>query len=108
MGSAPRTREGRFYDERRAHVRVAELAAAVVAEADKAERVERERRDRGVTFREVAHAYLDWLETVRGAKPVTLRQHRCDLAEPDQPYRRGVGRTTGPSYARSAIAPQRR
>jgi integrase len=89
-----RVRDG-FYDERRAHVRAAELAAAVVAEADKAERIERERRARGVTFREVAHAYLGWLETVRGAKPATLRQHRCDLAEPDEPYKRGVGRTAG-------------
>ena len=29
-----------------------------------------------VTFRAVAHAYLDWLARVKGAKPATLRDHR--------------------------------
>lgn len=44
-----------------------------------------------VTFREVAHAYLDWLEHVRDAKPTTLREHRYALAEPGTPHRRGAG-----------------
>ncbi len=69
--------------------------AEYVAAARDQERVERERRARGVTFREVATAYLCWLEAVKGAKPATLRQHRSDLAEPDAPYRRGKGRTNG-------------
>jgi hypothetical protein len=43
------------------------------------------------SFRVVAHAYLDWLERVRGAKPATLRHHRYLLAEPDAPHRRGRG-----------------
>jgi len=42
----------------------------------------RERRRRGVTFREVAHGYLRWLEDVKGGKPSTLRDHRSLLAEP--------------------------
>jgi integrase len=84
-----------YFDERRAHVRASELAAAYVTEAAEADRIEQERRARGVTFREVALAYLDWLEQVRGAKPATLRQHRSDLAEPDVPYKRGHGVTAG-------------
>lgn len=89
-----RPREG-FYDEPRAHVRAAELVKAYVAEASDLERVERERRANGVTFREVAAAYLRWLREVKGARPSTLRQHRSDLGEPDAPYKRGTGRTQG-------------
>lgn len=47
------------------------------------------------TFREVAHAYLRWLEHVRDAKPSTLREHRYLLAEPGTPYRRGKGKHEG-------------
>ena len=79
-----RVRDG-FYDERRAHVRAAEIAKA--HEAKSAD--ERERRSQGATFRELANAYLDWLEHVKGAAPSTLRQHRSDLAEPGVPYKRG-------------------
>ncbi len=94
-----RPRRGRvadgFYDERRAHAKAAEVAKAYVAEAGDRQRVESERRARGVRFREVAEAYLRWLEDVKGARPSTLRQHRYDLGEPDAPYRRGQGRTHG-------------
>jgi integrase len=78
-----------FFDERRAHVRAAEIVAEYVRDAVEVERVASERRTRGVTFREVAHAYLEWLEKVRGAKPSTLRSHRSDLAEPGTPFKRG-------------------
>ena len=60
------------------------------------------------TFREVAHAYLDWLERVRGAKPATLRDHRYLLAEPGARHRRGVGAPPGSSWARSATVPRQR
>ena len=82
-------------DARRAHVRAAEVVAAYVERAKTAERAERERREAGVTFREVAHGYLDWLENVRGAKPATLRQHRSDLGEPGVAFKRGAGETAG-------------
>jgi integrase len=59
------------------------------------ERDAQERRRRGVTFREVASAYLTWMEDVKGAKPSTLRNHRSLLAEPGQRYRRGPGTTEG-------------
>ncbi len=84
-----------YLDERRAHVRAAEVVASYVTQAEDAERVERARREAGVTFREVAHGYLYWLEHVRGAKPATLRQHRSDLAEPGVAFKRGIGETTG-------------
>ena len=51
------------------------------SEAGEQERAERERRERGMTFREVAHDYLRWLEHVRGAKPATLLDYRrCSLS----------------------------
>lgn len=50
---------------------------------------------RVVTFRELAHAYLEWLATVRGAKPSTVRAYRGTLAEPGTPHRRGNGTSAG-------------
>jgi integrase len=47
------------------------------------------------TFREVAHAYLHWLEHIKDAKPSTLQEHRYALAEPGTPYRRGNGTHAG-------------
>jgi len=83
------------YNEPRAHVKASELVAAYVAEASDQDRVKRERRARGVTFREVAAGYLNHLKDVKGAKPSTLRQHSSDLGEPDVAYRRGQGVTNG-------------
>jgi integrase len=84
-----------FLDERRAHVAAAELAAKYVSDFAERDRIEHERLTRGVTFRELAHAYLVWLETVRGAKPSTIRSHQSDLAEPGTPHKRGQGVTAG-------------
>jgi integrase len=84
-----------FYDERTATVRASEIVAACVKEADDVERAAFERKNRGVTFREVAHAYLDWLEHKKDAAPSTLRSHRSDLAEPGTAHRRGSGTTSG-------------
>ena len=53
------------------------------------------RRTRGVTFRELAHGYLEWLEKVRGAQPSTIRSHQSHLAEPGRPHKRGTGTTAG-------------
>lgn len=84
-----------YYDERRAHVAAAEIVAAYVEQANDQERAERERRAKSITFRELACAYLDWMENVKAAKPSTLRDYRSVLAEPDQAYRRGAGLTLG-------------
>ena len=61
------------------------------AEETLLERNAEERRRRGVSFRELAAEYLSWLDDVKVAKPSTLRDHRCLLAEPGQAYRRGRG-----------------
>jgi integrase len=94
-----RPRRGRvpdgYLDERRAHVAAAEFVRSYVKDFNETERVERERRTRGVTFRELAHGYLEWLEKVRGAKPSTIRSHQSDLAEPGTPHKRGTGSTAG-------------
>jgi integrase len=94
-----RRRRGRLaegaYEERTAHVAAAQIVSEYITAATEHERTERERQSQGVTFREVAHAYLRWLESVRGAKPSTLVGHRSVLAEPDTPYRRGRGVTLG-------------
>lgn len=89
-----RVPEGAF-DQRRAHVAAAKLVRSYISELTDAERIAAERRMRGVTFREVAYAYLAWLEHVRGAKPSTIRSHRSLLAEPGVPHRRGSGVTAG-------------
>jgi integrase len=98
-----RRRRGRLpdgaFDERAAHVAAAELVAEFVRQAADLERAEAERRSRGVTFREVARAYLQWLQDVAGAKPSTLRDHRVVLGEPGIPHKRGRGATTGPVMA---------
>jgi integrase len=94
-----RPRRGRVpdgsYDERRAIVAAARLVDTYVAEAANLERVERERRTHGVTFREVGQAYLQWLADVTGAKPATLRDHGYVLGEPGIRYKHGTGTTEG-------------
>lgn len=94
-----RPRRGRvpdgYIDQRRAHALAAQIVSDYLAEAAEIERVERERRTRGVTFREVAHAYLDWLKDVRAAKPSTLADHRYYLRESGVPYRRRRGVSRG-------------
>ena len=79
--------------------------AAIVAEDRVVRKVERELLERAAaagraanappTFRAVAHAYLDWLERVLGAKPATLRDHRYLLAEAGATHRRGPGAHSG-------------
>jgi integrase len=83
------------FDERSAIIAAAELAAAYVAEAANLENIAHERRTRGVTFREIAHAYMRWLADVGGAKPSTVRDRESVLGEPGQPRKRGQGTTLG-------------
>jgi len=89
-GMGWRRRRGRVpegaFDERRAHAAAAAIVAAYTDE---------ERRERGITFRELAVAYLAWLREVKGAKPATLRDHGYVLAEPGTPYKRGTGQLLG-------------
>lgn len=82
-------------------MRATEIVAQYVADLQDAERVELERLQQGVSFREVAHGYLRWLEKVKGATPATLRGHASVLAEPGTPYKRGKGTTAG--YVMAAL-----
>ena len=81
--------------EAEAATRMLGLAREHDAEQTMLERDAEERRRRGVTFRELARQYLCWLDEVKGAKPSTLRDHRCVLADPGQSYRRGGGASRG-------------
>lgn len=94
-----RRKRGRPPEDVLTEAMAAERMLALVREHDAEqtllERDAEERRRRGVTFREIAGEYLDWLEHVKGAKPSTLRDHRLLLAEPGQAYRRGRGMSRG-------------
>jgi len=81
--------------EAQAHERMLVLVREHHADQELLEHDEFERRRRGVTFREVALDYLDWLRDVRGAKPSTLRAVQSNLAEPGIAYKRGNGVTAG-------------
>ena len=80
-----------YFDERRAHVRAAEVVAAYLAEGASKRRA----AQRPVTFRELASDYMRWLETDYAAKPTTLRDHAYKLAEPGTSHRRGPGVARG-------------
>lgn len=81
--------------EAQAHERMLTLVREHHADQELLEHDEFERRRRGVTFREVALDYVDWLGDVRGAKPSTLRAVASELAEPGVAHRRGGGVTAG-------------
>jgi hypothetical protein len=104
VGRRGRVAEG-FYDDRRAHAAAAEIVRRELAEDARRDEAARDRRARAVNFGELAHAYLRWLEDVKGAKPSTLRDHRSMLAEPAVPKKRGNGVTTGHIMARLGDRP---
>jgi integrase len=81
--------------EAEAATRMLQLIREHDAEQTLLERDADERRRRGVSFRELSAEYLDWLKDVKAAKPSTLRDHQCLLAEPGQAYRRGRGSSPG-------------
>lgn len=84
-----------YLDPKSAQRVATELAESFVRDATEVERVEAERKTAGVTFREVAHAYLRWAQTAGARKPSTMAQHRLDLSEPGVPHKRGVGVSPG-------------
>lgn len=94
-----RRRRGRAPDgmltEAQAAERMLELVRDHHVEQTQLQQDAEERRRRGVTFRELAAAWLVYLKHEKGAKPSTLRDYRWLLAEADQPHRRGNGRSPG-------------
>jgi hypothetical protein len=59
------------------------------------ERLEQERRRAGVTFREVAHAYLEWLEHVKAPNPRCFVSIAANWRSPACPTDAGAGETAG-------------
>jgi integrase len=92
-------RRGRAPDgtltEAQAYERMLQLVRKHHAEEELLERDAEERRRRGISFRELAASYMQWLEEVKGAKPSTLRDYAFMLVEPDTPHRRGSGAANG-------------
>jgi integrase len=74
-----------------------------LVEAHHDEQVELERdpddRRRALTFRELAHEWLVYLEREKGAKPSTLVDYRWMVVEPGTPHKRGTGTCEGPLMA---------
>jgi hypothetical protein len=94
-----RRRRGRrpdgWLDERGANVAA---VAAMDAHAQEMARSEQERlkaAEEAVSVRELAKRWLSWLEEVRGAKPSTVADYAYLLREPQEPHRRGAGRSPG-------------
>ncbi|MFZ0088864.1 MAG: hypothetical protein WAL63_05125, partial [Solirubrobacteraceae bacterium] len=81
--------------EAQAAARMVELVADHDAEQSRLEADADERRRRGVTFRELASEWMEYLEREKGAKPSTLRDYRWLLAEPGQEHRRGSEHSPG-------------
>jgi integrase len=81
--------------ESQAASRMLELIAEHDADQSTIEWRAEERRRRGITFRELAVEWLDYLENEKNAKPSTLANYRWMLAEPGEPHRRGAGQTPG-------------
>ncbi len=92
-----------FLDEHAAIVAKDKLVREV--EHDLAEQAAKRARQTIPSFREVAAAYLVWLQEVKDAKPSTLRDHEYLLAEPGTPYRRGNGKHAGPIMKRLGDKP---
>lgn len=94
-----RRKRGRAPDgvltEAQAFARMLELVRDHHADRERLERAAEERRQRGVTFRELAKEWLIYLEREKGARPSTLNDYGWMLAEPGQPHRRGSGRSPG-------------
>lgn len=80
---------GDYLDKRAAELIAAEIVAKLEPELTDAERREQHAADAPPTFREVATAWLEYVEKIKGAKPATLRPYRSMLAEPGTPHLRG-------------------
>jgi integrase len=95
-----RPRRGRARDgaltEAQAGARMFEIVRAHHLNESRVEQDEGERRRRGLTFRELGHEWLHFLQHEKGARPSTLSDYRQMLAEPGVPHRRGAGKTPGP------------
>jgi integrase len=94
-----RPRRGRppagWFDEKRATIRLAEMVVEHDAVESTVEEREQERKRHGVTLRELAAEWLDYLEREKGAKPATLLDYGYLLKEPGTPHKRGTSVNPG-------------
>ncbi|MDO8185975.1 tyrosine-type recombinase/integrase [Conexibacter sp. JD483] len=106
-GAGWRRRRGRtpagWLDERTVHVAAAELVERV--EQERAEDAAARARATAVTFRRVAHEWLEWRREVKGGAPSTLRDNEALLREPGAPHKRGAGVSPGRIMARFGDVP---
>lgn len=79
---------GDYLDARAAELR----APATIRDAEAEFAAEAERLDRPVSFREVATAFLDHRESVKGCRPSTMADYRSMFAEAGTPHKRGWAR----------------
>jgi len=77
-----------YFDEGAAHASAREIVAEHVASTPAPS-------SSGPTFREIAHAYLEHCETVKGSRPSTLADYRWMLGEPDVQAKRGSRTSNG-------------
>lgn len=81
--------------EAQASARMLDLVHEHHVDQERVEQDAEERHRRGVTFRELVHEWLLYLEREKGARPSTLIDYGWMVAEPGQPHRRGRGRSPG-------------
>jgi hypothetical protein len=81
--------------EAQASARMLDLVQGHHLEQERVEHDAEERRRRGVTFRELVHEWLVYLQREKGAKPSTLIDYAWMVAEPGQQHRRGKGCSPG-------------
>lgn len=91
--------------EREANALLDRLIGQYEVEQTRIEQDAEERRVHGVTFRELVHEWLVYLEREKGAKPSTLIDYRWMVAEPGAPHRRGKG--TYPGLLMAAVGDRR-
>jgi len=95
----PRARRGRppagYLTEHQAIARLQALVVEHDQELAAREQEQRERLERGISFRELASEWLEYVAREKGAKPSTLADYRSLLAEPGKPHRRGPGKAEG-------------
>ena len=94
-----RRRRGRPADGALTEAEAAERMLVLVREHDERQTsLERDadlRRREGISFRELAAEYLEWVAEIKDAKPSTLSGYRYLLAEPGTSRRRGSGAADG-------------
>ena len=94
-----RKRRGRcpegWLDERAANVAAVGAMEAHARELAADQRRRQAEAEVRLTVRVLAQEWLEWLAEVRGAKPSTVADYGFLLREPNQPHRRGGGRSPG-------------